>query len=194
MKNKIVISFLSNGGTKPIEIHRRMNVQYSEACLSLQQVYEWSRKFRNSVTSLADAPRSGQAHRVVTPESIAAAEAIVTDNRRVTVNEIAPKLIIIHGSAHHIIHDVLKFRKVPARWVPRHLTPELKERRSDACEELFGAVKQRVMASLRESSQETKPGSTTTNRKPREQARDGAITHHQNTRSSGRSHLQERLC
>jgi hypothetical protein len=114
-----------------------MKVQYGEACLSLQQVYEWSRKFRNSVTSVADAPRSSQAHCVVTPESIAAAETTVMDNRRVTVNETAANLNISHGSAHHIIHDMLKFCKVSARWVPRHLTPELKERRVDACEELL---------------------------------------------------------
>jgi hypothetical protein len=85
-EQRSVIHFLGSEGTKPIEIHRRMKVQYGDACLSLQQVYEWSRKFRNSVTSVADAPRSGQAHRVMTPESIAAAEAIVMDNRRVTVN------------------------------------------------------------------------------------------------------------
>jgi hypothetical protein len=114
-----------------------MKVQYGEACLSLQQMYEWSRKFRNSVTSMADAPRSGQAHRVLTPESIAAAEAIVMDNRRVTLNEIAANLNISYGSAHHIIHDELKFRKASARWVPRHLTPELKERGVDDCEELL---------------------------------------------------------
>jgi hypothetical protein len=125
-EQRSVIRFLSIEGTIPNEILRRMKAQYGEVCLSLQQVYECSRKFRNSATSVADAPLSGQAHRVVTPESIAAAEAIVMDNRRVMVNEIAANLNISHGSAHHIIHDVLKFRKVSARWVPRHLTPELK--------------------------------------------------------------------
>jgi hypothetical protein len=35
-------------------------------------------QFRNGVTSVADTPRLGQAHRVVTPESIAAVEALVT--------------------------------------------------------------------------------------------------------------------
>ncbi|KDR11787.1 hypothetical protein L798_14292 [Zootermopsis nevadensis] len=49
-----------------------MKVQYGDACLSQQQVYEWSRKFRSGVTSVANAPHPGQAHRVVTPESIAA--------------------------------------------------------------------------------------------------------------------------
>jgi len=122
-----VTRFLSSEGVKPIEIHQRMKVQYGDACLSLQQVYEWTRKFMNSISSVTDSPRPGQAHRVVTPEAIAAVEAIVKENRLVTVNEIATHLDMSHGSAHHIIHDVLQFHKVSTRWVPRQLTAELKE-------------------------------------------------------------------
>jgi hypothetical protein len=44
------------------EIHQRMKVQYSDACLSLHQVYEWTRKFLNSTSSVTDSPRPGQAH------------------------------------------------------------------------------------------------------------------------------------
>ena len=82
-----------------------MKVQYGDACLSLQQVYEWTRKFLNSISSVTDSPRPGQAHHVVTPDAIAAVEAIVKENRCVTVNEIAAHLDMSHGSAHHIIHD-----------------------------------------------------------------------------------------
>ena len=74
---------------KPIKIHRRMKVQYGDACLSLQQVYEWTRKFMNCIRSITDSPRPGQVYYVVTPEVIAAVEAIVKEIRRVTVNEIA---------------------------------------------------------------------------------------------------------
>ena len=89
-EQRSVIRFLSSEGVKPIEIHRRMKAQYGDdACLSLQQVYEWTRKFTNGISSVTDSPRPGQAHRVVTPEAIAAVEAIVKENRRVTVNEIA---------------------------------------------------------------------------------------------------------
>ncbi|PNF41814.1 hypothetical protein B7P43_G18257 [Cryptotermes secundus] len=42
-----------------------MKVQYGDACLSQQQVYEWSMKFRNGVMYVADAPRPGQAHRLL---------------------------------------------------------------------------------------------------------------------------------
>ena len=93
---------------KPIEIHRRMKVQYGDACLSLQQVYEWTGKFMNGISSVTESPRPGQAHRVVTPEAIAAVETIVKENRRLTVNEIATHLDMSHGSAHHIVHGVLQ--------------------------------------------------------------------------------------
>jgi len=82
-EQRSVIRFLNSEGVKPFEIHRRMKVQYGDACLSLQQVYEWTRKFMNGISSVKDSPRPGQAHRVVTPEAIEAVEVIVKENRRV---------------------------------------------------------------------------------------------------------------
>jgi hypothetical protein len=59
---RFVICFLSGEGVKPIEIHRQMKGQYGDARLSLQQVYEWTRKFMNSTSSVIDSPQPGQAH------------------------------------------------------------------------------------------------------------------------------------
>ena len=92
-----VIRVLSSEGVKPIGIDRRMKVQYGDACLSLQQLYKWTRKFMNGISSVTGCPRPGQAHRVVTPEATAAVEAIVKENRRVTVKEIAAHLDMSHG-------------------------------------------------------------------------------------------------
>jgi len=97
--------FLISEGLRYIEIHRRMEVQYSDACLSLQQVYKWTRKFKNGISSVTDCPRPGQAHTVVKPEGIDAVEAILKENRHVTVNEIATHLDVSHGSAHRIVRD-----------------------------------------------------------------------------------------
>jgi AcrR family transcriptional regulator len=41
----------------------------------------------------------------VTPKAIATAEAIMKENHRMTVNEIAAHLDMSHGSAHHIVCD-----------------------------------------------------------------------------------------
>src|SRR5215469_16072296 len=92
-EQRSLIRFLRSEGVKPIEIHRRMKVQYGDACLSQQQVYEWSRKFANG------APRPGQAQQVVTPQNIVAVEAIVMENCQVTLNDIAACLKTSHGSA-----------------------------------------------------------------------------------------------
>ena len=89
----------------------------------------------NGISSVTDSPRPGQAQRLVTPEAIAAVEAIAKENRRVKVNEISAHLDMSRESAHHIVHDVLLFHEVSASWVPRQLTAELKRRRVDACQE-----------------------------------------------------------
>jgi hypothetical protein len=48
-------------GLKPIEIHRRMTVQYGDACLSVQQMYKWTKKFMKGISSVTDSPQHGQA-------------------------------------------------------------------------------------------------------------------------------------
>ena len=58
----------------------------------------------NGISSVTDSPRPGQAHPVVTPEVTAAVEAVVKENRRVTVNETAAHLDMSHGSAYCIVH------------------------------------------------------------------------------------------
>jgi len=49
----------------------------------------------NGISSVTDSHRPCVAHPVVTPEGIAAVEAIVKENRRVTVNEIVAYLSLL---------------------------------------------------------------------------------------------------
>ena len=136
-KQRSVVRCLFSEGVKPIEIHRRMRIQYGDKCMSRTQVCEWTDKFKNSVTSVEDSPHPGPAFTAVTEDNIAAVENVIRENWRITIMEVASLLDISVGSAHHIIHDELKFRKLCARWVPKRLTPEMKERRVDACQELL---------------------------------------------------------
>ena len=114
-EQRSVVRFLFSEGMKPIEIHRQMIIQCDDRCMSHTQVYEWTEQFKNSVTSVEDSPRPGPA---VTEDNITAVENVIRENRRVTVKEMASLLDISVGSAHHIIHDEPKFRKVCARWYP----------------------------------------------------------------------------
>lgn len=76
--------------------------------------------------SLKDNSRPGQAHRVITPSVIAAVDAAVRNDRWRTVEDIRFMLGISHGTAHAILTEHLKFRKICAQWVPHSLTEEQK--------------------------------------------------------------------
>ena len=79
----------------------------------------------------------GQAYPVVTTEGIALHETIVKKCRCVSVNEVASRLDMNHGSAQHMVHEVMQFLKVSTRCVAHHLTAELKEWHGDACREIL---------------------------------------------------------
>ena len=63
-------------------------------------------------------PRPGQAHVVITQESIAAVNSLVRENRRITTREIADSLSVSKGTADTILHEHLQYSKVCAQWVP----------------------------------------------------------------------------
>jgi hypothetical protein len=66
-----VILFLSSEGVNSNEMHsRRMKTQYGDACLSLQQVYEWGRKFNN-------VDRPCLPHTGSTPETVKHGERVI---------------------------------------------------------------------------------------------------------------------
>ena len=89
-------------------------MQYGDARLLLQQVYEWDRKFKNGVSSVADADRPGRPHTAYTPVRVVHLKRVTRENRRVTTDEVNVELGIGHGCAHHIMHDVLQYHKVCA--------------------------------------------------------------------------------
>ena len=64
------LRFLFSEGVKPIEIHRRMSIQYGDRCMSPTQVYEWTEKFKKGVTSVEDSPLPGPSFTAVTEDNI----------------------------------------------------------------------------------------------------------------------------
>lgn len=72
-----------------MKINRRMNMQYDDASVSIQLVYEWGKKIQNGVSSVRDCSLLAEAHWIVTPELIATVERITQENRRLAVSDIA---------------------------------------------------------------------------------------------------------
>jgi hypothetical protein len=71
----------------------------------------------------------GRPRTSVTPAKVVKIEELILDNCQVTICELSQGTRISVGSAENMVHKELKFSKVSARWVPRLLSPEHKERR-----------------------------------------------------------------
>jgi hypothetical protein len=67
---------------------------------------------------------------------------INTGNRRITISETAMEMKISAGSAQTIVAEELHYRKVCARWIPRRLTPEIKDRRWDVSSTILARYEQ----------------------------------------------------
>jgi len=93
--------------------------------------------FKNGWTSVMDAERSGRPSTSTTDEKLEEARAIILTDRTVTREEIALQLGISQGTAYSLVHDILGFHKVAARWVSRHLTEEHKRNCQHICSSLL---------------------------------------------------------
>ena len=86
-------------------------------------------EFRMERTSTSDEPRSERPNEVTNLEMILTIHKIVMDDRRLKVREIAEAVGTSSESVHNILHENLDVKKLCARWVPRLLTLDQKQRR-----------------------------------------------------------------
>ena len=81
-------------------------------------------------------PRSSRPSSAHSSGNIDQADALIKENRCITINELAESLRVSAGSAVKI-KDTLGYSKVCARWVPRQLTEAHKQSRLEACSEFL---------------------------------------------------------
>ena len=85
-------------GVPGAEIHRRLSAQYGACALPQPSVYEWIEKFQYGRTSVKDEERAGRPSTSITDSNVEEARAMILENRRVTIDEVANHFEISHGS------------------------------------------------------------------------------------------------
>ncbi|UYV81674.1 hypothetical protein LAZ67_20001933, partial [Cordylochernes scorpioides] len=115
-------------------IARRISV--SEGCIGIQMVRRWRSWFLEGRQNVHDDERSGRPVTATDNAAVATVRNVMEADRRVTIDEIMirmpPGIKIGRSSIGTIMSDVLKFRKVCARWVPRLLSENHKQQRMEA--------------------------------------------------------------
>ena len=103
-------------------------------------MYKWYKLFQEDQENVEDEPRPGRPSTSTTDENVEAVKEIVLKNRRSTIREVAEDVGISVGSCHDILSDVLSMRRVSAKFVPKLLNFDQKNRRMTIAQEMFNEV------------------------------------------------------
>ena len=124
---RIIMKFLSKEDTKTSQIYARLKKQFGDECLSQSRVYEWCKAFKESRIAVENETHVRWPRTLTSDDKMSDVDALIRGDRRITVRSMATKLNISVGSVEILIKG-LKYSKVSARWVPRLLNPEHKEK------------------------------------------------------------------
>ena len=92
-------------------------------------IRRWIREFNNGRSDVSKKHLCGRPVSATDGENVEKVAKPLNDDRKYTCTEIAHELDINHGSAHFILTEGLKMRKVAARWVPHMLSDSEKHHR-----------------------------------------------------------------
>ena len=146
------------------------------------RVYDSSKKVERRVDNKPNEPRPRTSRY---EDMIARVEQIVVENRRLTVKQIAANARIFVGSVDTILHDVLKLRKVSAKWVPRMLTDENKASRVAMYQTMLSRDKSMIVLSFHQLSQWMRHGCRCSILKPNGNRLNGSTPTHRHRRHFG---------
>ena len=91
---------------------------HGEVCLSRTQCHEWYQRFK----SIEDDPKSGRPSTSMNDDHVEKVLAVICQNRRLTVREVAEEVGICKSSCHLILIEKRKMSRVAAKFVPLLLT------------------------------------------------------------------------
>ena len=121
-EQRVAIKFCFKLGKTASESYQMITQAYGQEALSKTTVFEWFSRFRAGGDSVKDLPRSGRPNTSTTQLHVQAVEQIIIQDRRFSLQHVAEEVGISFGSTQHIVTEILEYRKVCARWVPKILT------------------------------------------------------------------------
>lgn len=113
---------------------------FPEDALSRTRVFEWHKAFKQGREAVVDDPRSGRPSTSTDEDHVAQVKALVLDNRRMSVRELAAEVGISKTQCHVILTDILDMKRVASRMVPKTLNILQREHRKMVATEMLANV------------------------------------------------------
>ena len=122
----IIIKFLTKEGCKPSKICSRLKRQCGEKTLSNVSVCKWNSVFKKGRETVENEPHERRPRTSITDENSNCVDALILENRHITVHELSGILNISDGSVKTIIKQHLQYSKVCPLRIPHLLTDKHK--------------------------------------------------------------------
>ena len=123
IEQRICLNFCIANGIACAESLKILQKVYGESTLLKTRAYEWYSAFKSGQDMVEDLPRLGRPSTSSAEVNIAKVKEMVTENRHLSLRELATELSVSHESIRIILNDCLGMKRVAARLVPKgHLT------------------------------------------------------------------------
>ena len=128
-EQRTAVEFCFLLGKSAAETIVMLKTVYGDAALSKSIVYEWFSRFKSGEMSIADQPRSGRPATSRSDGNVDKINALIREDRRRTIDQLCEMSGISWSSIQRMLSKDLHMGRVAAKFVPRLLTDEQRERR-----------------------------------------------------------------
>ncbi len=142
VEQRSVLKFLVKGGATPMDCWRWLHEVYRGETFTPKTVRVWHKKFARGEESTKDKKRTGRPRSVRTAENIQKIQDALSDDRRVTLEELSQKVDVKPTTLHTIMKKDLQLSKLAPKFIPRILTPEQKRFRVELCQSNIQSLKE----------------------------------------------------
>ena len=129
LEEQYAIKFCFKLGKNATEKYGMSQTAFGASCVNRASVFEWHKRIKEGRESVRDDERCGRSKEVRTPELIGQIKNFMDKDCRVSIETISAQFDVSVGTVHTIIRKELKMRKICAKFVPRMLREDQKERR-----------------------------------------------------------------
>ena len=134
---RICLKFCVKNAIKCSEAFKMLKKVFGHDAMSQSRVYDWYKRFREELEDFEDDARPGHPGTSITDENVEKIKAIVLNNSKIVIREVAEEIGISCGSFGDIFSNVLNIKRVAAEFVPKLLNFQQKKHRATIAEQML---------------------------------------------------------
>lgn len=129
LEDRYAIKFCVKIGQNAAETFDMIKTVYGDTFMSRATVFRWHKMLQDGREEVRDEERFGRESDVRTPDLVDKIDKFLDENRRVSLLTVTAQFRVGEATVHRVAPEDLNMRNVCAKFVPRLLSDEQKERR-----------------------------------------------------------------